>query len=452
MKIKVSENLKKLAGALGGDLYIVGGTVRNAMLKLPQGDVDIAGSKLPSEVKELATACGFDVIDDYASFGTLLIKRGKESFEYTTFRTDSYKNAHRPIEVEFTKDIAVDAKRRDFTANAVYYKVSSRELVDPLGGTTDIEKKLLRSANGEKTFEEDGLRLLRLVRFSGELGFSIETSTFNYAKAHAGKIKDIAPERIMQELEKILLCDIKYGELCIERVFNALKTLDNLGVLDYIFPKLTLGRGMAQNAEHHKYDVLDHCLWAAAYAKPEIRLYALLHDIGKPECFLKNGNFYEHAEIGADIVCEELTRLRCKKSVIERAVRLTHEHMKDLCGDMRENKLRKYFVKNADILDDLISLKIADGYASGMDDGYSVTVRRWAELLADMKADGLPFSVAGLKITGGDVIAITGKENAKYTSLILQNLLDKVVTKEIRNTKTDLSKNVERAFKEVKNG
>lgn len=449
--IKLPKNLKELAKLLDGKLYVVGGTVRNALLKLPLGDIDITGEYTPSVVKEKLSGSDFAVIDDYASFGTLLIKKGAESYEYTSFRTDSYLNDHRPKSVTFTSDIKVDATRRDFTVNAIYYNVLDKKLCDPLNGLEDIRNKVLRAANGEKTFEEDGLRVLRLIRLYGELGFSVSEETFFAAKKNAKKIEELSSERISSELNKILLCDIKYGEIDFERVYETLKLMEDVGALSYIFSDLQQGRGLKQNEQHHKYDVLDHSFYAAAYAKPSIRLYALLHDIGKPKCFNEYGNYHKHDEIGSEIAARELRRLRYPRLTVQRAERLIKEHMKDLLGDMKERKLRLFFVKNSDILDDLISLKIADGYASGMNDGYSVTVKRWVELLKEMKEEKIPFSVKELNIGGMDVISVIGSENAKYTSKVLERLLEKVVTKEIKNEKSVLTKYSLSAFKEIKN-
>ncbi len=451
MRIKVGKNLKELAKLLDGKLYIVGGTVRNALLGLPQGDVDITGSKTPQEVKALLSGSGFTVIDDYASFGTLLIKKGNESYEYTTFRTDSYLNTHRPNKITFTSDIVEDAKRRDFTVNAIYYNVQKSEFADPLSGITDLKSKVLRAANNEKTFEEDGLRVLRLVRFFGELGFSVEENTFAAAKKYAWKIEELSNERISAELNKILLCDVKYGEVNHKRVYDTLKLFEDVGALKYVLPELQRGRGLSQNAEHHKFDVLDHCFYAAAYAKPSIRLYALIHDIGKPECFERFGNYHEHDEIGKNLAREALRRLRYPKVVVSRAERLVEVHMKDLLGDMRERKLRIFFMKNADILDDLISLKIADGYASGMNDGYSVTVKRWVNLLNEMKEEKVPFTIKELDINGMEVISQIGEENSKYTAKVLEKLLEKAVTKEIKNEKATLLKYSSSVFKEIIN-
>ncbi len=453
MKIKVSNGVKRLASLLKGELYIVGGTVRNALLGLPQGDVDITGRLTPTEVKTALLGTEYHVFDDYASFGTLLIRKGRETYEYTAFRTDSYLNSHRPDSVTFTTDMAVDARRRDFTVNAIYYNVAKRTLEDPLNGIEDVKNRLLRSANGETTFEEDGLRVLRMIRLSGELGFEIEKNTFEYAKKSVMKVAELSNERIKSELDKILVCDLKYGDkVDHQRVYGALKVLEDVGALKIISPELQRGRGLAQNIDHHKYDVLDHSLYAAAYAKPEIRLYALFHDIGKPDCYELHGNFHEHDEIGAEEVRQTLTRLRYPRDTVKRAERLTKYHMKDLLGDMRERKLRIFFTENADILDDLISLKIADGYASGMNDGYSVTVKRWVELLKEMREEKVPFSIAELDIKGKEVIAEIGEENREYTARVLKILLEKAVNKEIKNDNATLRKHAVSALKEIKNG
>lgn len=455
MKIKFSNNLIKLSKILGGGVYVVGGSVRNHILKLPKTDIDICGKYTPNEVIDKLKGSNYQVISDYASFGSLLIKIGKEKYEYTTFRMDSYKlGKHKPFEVKFIDDINVDALRRDFTINAIYYDLLKNEIVDPTGyGVNDIKEGILRTCNGKQTFIEDGLRLLRLVRFYGEFGFSIEEKSLNYAKECNDNLADIVAERKRDELNKILVCDIKYGKIDNNRVYNTLSLMNEIGLFQHLLPDLLKGVSLMQNCEYHSFDVFTHNLKVCSYAKPSIRLAALLHDVGKPQSYFELGNYHFHDEIGSEITKKLLGQngLKYSNEVVSRCSRLISEHMKDLNADMKERKLRIYFAENSDILDDLISLKIADGYGCKDEDTLSNTVVKWIRLYKEMKDEKVPLSIKDLKIKGDEVIEIIGKDNAKYTGLILNKLLEYGVVKEVKNKNSDLKKIVIRAYKEVKN-
>jgi poly(A) polymerase len=164
-----------------------------------------------------------------------------EEYEYCSFRSDRYvRGTHVPVEIFFTDDIAIDARRRDFTANAVYFDIKKGEFVDPLDGISAIEEKRLTTvAPAKKVFGEDGLRLMRLARFAGTLGFSPDEECLLGAKNNAKLIRDITPERVYTELCAILHADKKYGVQ--NGHYRGLKTLEETGVLAEILPELTLG-------------------------------------------------------------------------------------------------------------------------------------------------------------------------------------------------------------------
>lgn len=211
---KISE-LKELASIFGGfSLYAVGGMVRNALLDLPMGDIDIA-SELPiDKVKPLLDNTRYAISAEYPRTGTLVIAGQGFKAEYTTFREDSYpvgSGAHAPESVVFTDDIVKDALRRDFTINAVYYDLARSEIVDPLNGKRDIENKLLRTVDEPvKVMGQDALRLMRLIRFGAELGFNIESETYSSISVYAPRLKEISKERIVSELFKTIEAERKY--------------------------------------------------------------------------------------------------------------------------------------------------------------------------------------------------------------------------------------------------
>lgn len=214
MKI-ANEKLYKLSQLLDSPLYLVGGAVRNSILGLPLGDFDTASANLPSDVISRLSGTEFTVLAEYPRTGTVLIGSDEFKTEHTTFRTDSYpinSGVHSPERVEFTTDIEIDALRRDFTVNAIYYDLTSDIIVDPTGGIDDLKKRELRTVDDpNRVLGEDALRIMRLVRLRAELGFSIESMTLAVASELGARVKDISRERITDEYIKTLKGATKYG-------------------------------------------------------------------------------------------------------------------------------------------------------------------------------------------------------------------------------------------------
>lgn len=214
MKI-ANEKLYKLSQLLDSPLYLVGGAVRNSILGLPLGDYDTASANLPNDVVSKLKGTEFTVLAEYPRTGTVLIGSDEFKTEHTTFRTDSYpinSGVHSPERVEFTTDIEIDALRRDFTVNAIYYNLTSDIIVDPTGGIDDLKKRELRTVDDPKrVLGEDALRIMRLVRLRAELGFGIESMTLAVASELGARVKDISRERITDEYIKTLKGATKYG-------------------------------------------------------------------------------------------------------------------------------------------------------------------------------------------------------------------------------------------------
>lgn len=408
MKNLLPSPLSRLAEACPAPLYAVGGAVRDVLANVtPNGnrDWDICSPMPFEEFLSVAEACGFTAKSVFKNTGTVKLTDGNgQEYEYCSFRSDKYvRGTHVPVAIFFTDDIQLDARRRDFTANAVYFDVKNGVFVDPLNGISAIrEKRLTTVAPAHKVFGEDGLRLMRLARQAGCLGFTPDAECLAGAKANAALIDDITPERIYTELTQILSADKKYGVK--DGHYQGLKWLDEIGVLARLCPELTLGRNMAQRADFHKYDVLEHSLRAALYADEEIRLAALFHDVGKPFCTLRDGNSYAHPQEGARIATEVLTRLKAPKKTVQRVHALIEWHMYDLDCKTSENKLRRFFVSNLPILEDLLRLKQAD-FSACMDDcSPAPTCVRWRALLEKMKAEHAPLQTKDLALSGKDLL------------------------------------------------
>lgn len=449
MKNLTPAKLYDLALNLDRPLYVVGGICRDFLAGLTPAyrDWDICAAVGAEELKAAAIGAGFTVTAVYSHTGTVRLSADGEEFEYTSFRTDRYiRGTHSPEEVYFTDDINLDARRRDFKCNAVYYDIRADKFCDPLGGTDEIRSKIINTVvDADKVFGEDGLRLMRLARIAAQTGFTPSKECLNGAAANAGLIEDIAKERVWAELNALLNADLKYG--ISGGQYDGLLLLNRIGVLAKILPELALGDGMMQN-EYHSYDVLRHSLRCVYYAPPEIRLAALLHDIGKPYCKLNFGKFHRHEEEGERIAAEVCARLRVSKKLTERTCALVRWHMYDLSGETSEKKLRKFLVANADILEDLLALKQADFSACKDDTSVAPCVVRWRGVYGKMKNEGVPLSLKELAVRGDELI----KEGVPpaLTGRALAYLLGECAAGNISNGRERLIKHARNFVKNIK--
>lgn len=432
MREIIPKELKRLANFCPKPLYVVGGSVRDYLSGKHAAiqDWDICSPMSAEAFSAIAQECGYAVQSVYRNTGTVKLKVGETDCEYSCFRSDKYvRGIHVPVEIFFTEDIALDARRRDFTANALYYHIQADRIEDPLCDIACInEKRLTTVDNPCKVFGEDGLRLMRLARQAAQLGFEPDESCLRGATKHAALILDISPERIFTELVAILQAENKYGVL--EGAYHGLKILEQTGVLGYILPELFKGKGMAQRADFHKYDVLEHSLRAVKYAPCQadytLRLAALLHDVGKPLCMLRDGNAYAHPEEGERLALEILHRLKAPKKVAQTVAWLVRWHMYDFDCKTGENKLRRFLVSNAAKIPLLLALKQADFSACTDDTSIAPTCQKWNALLKKMHKENVPFSLKALAINGNDLIEI-GVEKTKIAAILNALLLHAAV-------------------------
>ena len=438
MKKTLPQNLIALAESCPYPLYVVGGRARDflAGLKTDKPDTDICAPAAAEDFVSRAKNAGFKIDAVYKNTGTVKLSFWEEDYEFTSFRSDEYiRGTHRPAKTFFTDDIALDARRRDFKCNAVYYDIKAGKFVDPLGGIDDINNRILTTvAPSEKVFGEDGLRLMRLARISAETGFMPTEECLDGARRNAGLISDIAPERIWAELDRILHADLRYGREY--AAINGLSALKDAGVLPIILPELALGDGMPQRSDIHRYDVLQHSFRTVMYADKSIRLAALLHDIGKPYCMINNGNFYGHEAEGARIAEEVCNRLKVPRKITEKVVKLTALHMYDLQGNARENKVRKFIVRNLQYFDGLMLLKQADFSACRDDLSPAPSVVKMTGILKKMREEGVPLCLKQLAVRGNDLIeAGCPKE---LTGKALERVLEDCAVGQVENDKEKL--------------
>ena len=232
MFIDVSQNLINLARYFPENLYVVGGYVRNKLLKIDNSDVDLCSSASIEQVEERLKDTKFSVRVKNAKYGALLISCNGEKYEYTCFRKDKYgeNGSHNATIISFTPRIEEDAQRRDFTINSIYYNINKDEVVDLYHGIIDLNDKIIRcNLSPEEVLRFDGERILRMVRIAGELDFSIDKKTLLAAKEYSKNLYEISGARKFAEIEKILYCDRRY-RLNKGSLKRALKLLNMLKV------------------------------------------------------------------------------------------------------------------------------------------------------------------------------------------------------------------------------
>jgi len=318
----------------GHQAYFVGGCVRDALLGVEPKDFDIATSARPPQVLALfpeANPVG-------AHFGVVLA----QGTEIATFRADGdYQDGRRPLDVRFEDAPQADAARRDFTINGLFYDPETHRVLDFVGGQADLRAGIIRAiGDAPARFAEDHLRLLRAVRFAARYGFTIEPATLAALTAQAASITRVAAERSRDELNRILTQG---------HARRGFELLDESGLLLQLLPEVSAMKGVEQPPQFHpEGDVWIHTrLMLEALSQPSLALAwgVLLHDVGKPPTFRRAERirFDGHAEVGARLAREILTRLRQSNELMENVVDLVARHLDWMnLRQMREATLRRF--------------------------------------------------------------------------------------------------------------
>lgn len=341
-KYKIYNNAYQIVDALtnkGFKAYFAGGAVRDMLLNIPSDDIDIATSAKPDDILNLFPKC----YEIGVAFGIINVVMGGVNFEVATFREErGYMDGRHPDEINYTDDPALDAKRRDFTINSMFYDPIEKKVLDFEGGEGDLKNGILRTVgDANKRFSEDYLRILRAVRFCTRFGFRLDEAIPPAVKNNLEGLKKISNERIRDELNKMLI-----GPAPSESMRMLLK----LGVLELILPQVAALDGVEQDEEFHpEGDVFVHtCLMLDHMSYPTVELAwsILLHDIGKPDTlsFGDDGrmHFYKHDKLGAKYAEAILKRFKFSKKEIENIVRSVDTHMRYAhVKEMREAKLKR---------------------------------------------------------------------------------------------------------------
>ena len=415
--------------AAGYEAWCVGGCVRDALLGRTPDDWDVTTSALPEETLRL-----FDrnAIPTGLQHGTVTVRSGGRSIEVTTYRVDGeYRDHRRPESVTFTRSLEEDLKRRDFTVNAMACSARG-ELRDYFGGQVDLQNRVLRCVGEpDQRFCEDALRILRGMRFAAVLGFEIDSDTADSIHRNCALLSKIAVERVWVELSKLLVGP------------DAVRILREYpDVLGVFWPEIPTMVGFEQKNPHHCYDLWEHSLHAmeAVPADLVLRCSALLHDIGKQNCFTEDeegiGHFYGHGALSRELADAMLRRLKTSNEFRETVVRLVDWHDREI--PRTERSIRRALRQlGEDEFRRLLKLKRADNLAQAPEDRCRVLEWDWAEeILEQLLAADACFSLKQLAVNGGDMmrLGIMGRP----IGVILDTLLDDVVNGALPNERDTL--------------
>ena len=354
--------------ARGYSLYLVGGSVRDALLGRLGNDLDFTTPARPEVVKEILDEWTETVWDTGIDFGTVSAAYKGQQIEITTFRSDSYDGQSRNPEVVYGDTLEGDLVRRDFKANAMAIELladASFKFHDPLHGLQDIADRVLDTPDKpEISFHDDPLRMLRAARFASQLEFRVADRVVEAMRDMAGEIQRITVERVQVELDKLI---------CGTAPWDGIDLLVSTGIADYIFPEIPALRMTADEHAQHK-DVYAHSLKVLSQAMDQeedgpdlvLRWAALLHDIGKPDTFDNTDgkvSFHHHEVVGAKLARKRLRKLKYPKATTESIGQLVYLHMRfHGFGENQwtDSAVRRYVTDAGDLLPRLHKLVRAD--------------------------------------------------------------------------------------------
>lgn len=342
----------------GKKLYLVGGTVRDALLGQFHEDLDFATDARPDETVQIVRSWADALWLIGIKFGTVGLSKGHLKIEITTLRSEVYKDETRRPQVAFDTDIYFDLSRRDFTVNAMAIELPHGELIDPFNGQDDLVHRILRTPiSPEQSFTDDPLRMMRAIRFVSTMGMHLSPEVEEAITVYKGELARVSSERIRDEFSKILTG---------RDPAKALRLLLNVSLSDEFVPELSELK-ITQDPEHHHKDVLEHTLTVVERTEPDLplRLAALFHDIGKPETkdiIEGRVTFYNHDAVGAYITKKRLRALKYPKIVIEEVTRLIYLHMRVYTYRMgwTDKAVRKYIRDAGELRGKLNALIRAD--------------------------------------------------------------------------------------------
>lgn len=443
-KLDVPDEIANVAAALknaGFETFLVGGCVRDLLIGREPKDWDITTNATPEQIQKSFPETFYE-----NEFGTVgVVTRSDDPrlkiVEVTPYRIEGkYSNARHPDDVKFSDKLGDDLERRDFTINAIAYDPAAQELVDEHGGMRDLERKVIATVGdpGER-FAEDALRMLRAVRISAELDFAIDAETARGIAKNAAQLEKISRERVRDEFIRILMSP---------RPLQALFVAQKLGILRYIAPELEEGIGCAQN-QAHSFDVFEHLLRSLQHAADkgwplEVRLAALLHDVGKPATRQwseekKDWTFYGHDVVSAKMTKKILADLKFPKETIEKVTMLVRSHMFFSDPDVITLAAVRRLIARVgkENIEELVDLRVCDRIGTGRPKEHPFRLRKYMSMIDEAMRD--PVSVGMLNIDGSNLIEM-GEQPSPRIGWILHALLEEVLDDPAKNTQEYLQK------------
>ena len=417
--------------AAGFEAYAVGGCVRDSILGREPNDWDITTSARPEQ-----TAAVFSdtrTVETGIKHGTLTVILDGMPLEITTYRCDgAYADNRHPVQVTFSARVEDDLCRRDFTVNAMAYH-PERGLVDLFGGREDLSRRVIRCVGDPSTrFHEDGLRILRAVRFASVLDFSVEEATASAVHGDRALLDNIAAERIREEFCK-LICG--RGAVRILREYS--------DVIAQFLPELGACVGFEQNTKYHCYDVFEHSLRALEQTDsddPITRLAILLHDVGKPLCYTEDengGHFKGHGAVGTALVECLMRRLRFDNATVESVTRLVEYHDREIPAEPRSVKRLMQKLSDENIFR-LMEVRRCDrlAHASAFSEP-SPTLKEIPLLVRAIREANECLSLKTLAVKGNDLMSL-GVPAGKTMGALLAELLEDVIDGRLPNERDAL--------------
>lgn len=421
------------------DLYLVGGTVRDIMRGAALESIDedyLAAGIRPDELAGILERFGrLNLVG--RSFGVIKFSaEGERTVDISLPRTEfSTGPGHRDFEVRFDPRLPVerDLERRDFTINSMAWHLGTGVLVDPLGGSEDLDRGLLR-VNRDDSFREDPLRMLRAVQFMARFGLDVEEGTRICIARDRALVTTVSAERVGGEMTKLLTLA--------ERPSAGLIFMRETGFLEAILPELGRTFGESQN-EYHPDDVFMHSLRSCDHAPADLglRWSALLHDIGKKDRKqVVDGRtvFYRHERDSARMAAEILDRLRYPRELVSRVVNLIEHHMFNITDEWSDGAVRRFIARvGRESVEDLLALREADGLSRG-DAAVTAQNARIRERIRRIAESDAAFKIADLAVGGREVMDALGLESGPRVGEALRALLEAVLDDPRRNTRDDL--------------
>lgn len=426
------------------EAYVVGGFVRDLILNRPSKDVDIvivgSGIDLAQLTHKRVKARGNVTI--FKSFGTAMFRYHDWDYEFVGARKESYShNSRKPIVENGT--LADDQNRRDFTINALAIDLSKEkygQLVDPFGGLSDIENRIIRTPlDPDITFSDDPLRMLRAIRFACQLSFRINDDTLSSIARNAERIRIVSMERVNKELEKILMS---------ERPSVGFSLLHKVGILPIILPELSAMRGVDVVDGHAHKDNFYHTLQVVDQIVPKtdnvyLRWAALLHDIAKPRTkkYYKGigWTFHGHEVVGGYMVSDIFRRLKLPTSEKMKYVqKLVNLHLRPISlveDGVTDSAIRRLLFDAGDELDDLLTLCEAD-ITSKNDKKVRMHLNNLKQVRVKLREIEEKDAVRNMKfaISGDEIMQIFDLKPGPVVGIIKNDLKDQILDGKIKNT------------------